>query len=254
MTHSHDFETWPFTDPTNTTAYTTVLVLKKQHPILLVTHDEDGDWQVLCGTTNSSDDGRVACLGCLFLLDPTIGVLADLPPGWRAWRETVADSWHREAKFTPCSPELWDEFIVTAIDYLSARQDALRSDFKLDHWQEYFYDQEQGTLTFSSNGHVGLIADMKVVGSISISGGTWLWSWENQSILEQVKHRMEDVREYGEAHGFEKLVNAEWPGDDRDGWEMTAAAAYILKAEGAYRAPNENGALFMILRNVLRPA
>ncbi len=65
-------------------------------PICVATHDADGTWQVLCGTTNDSGDGRLACLGCLFERDPSIGVLADLPRGWRAWRESVDDPWHRE--------------------------------------------------------------------------------------------------------------------------------------------------------------
>ena len=46
-----------------------------------MTHDEDGYWQLLCGTTNKSEDGRVACLGDLFERDRTIGALADLPRG-----------------------------------------------------------------------------------------------------------------------------------------------------------------------------
>jgi hypothetical protein len=35
---------------------------------------------------------------------------------------------------------------------------------------------------------------------------------------------------------------------------MTAASAFILRAEGAYRAPHDNGALFMVLQKVRRPA
>jgi hypothetical protein len=34
---------------------------------------------------------------------------------------------------------------------------------------------------------------------------------------------------------------------------MTAASAFILRAEGAYRASEQNGALFMVLQNVRRP-
>ena len=84
--------------------------------------------------------------------------------------------------------------------------------------------------------------------------GTWLWAWDNPSILENVKHCLADVRAYGEAHGLEKLTTPKWPGDEHDGWEMTAAAAFILRTEGAYRAAHDNGALFMVLRNVRRPA
>jgi hypothetical protein len=147
---------------------------------------------------------------------------------------------------------MWEVFLDMAMEYLKARQDRLQSEFALGTWKRYDYDQNIGTLTFSSEGKVGVIADMYVVGTTSKNSGTWLWSWCNPWILGRVKHCMQDVREYGEVHGLEKLTTAEWPGDERDGWEMTAAAAFILKAEGAYRAPDGDGALFMILRNVRR--
>lgn len=95
--HPHNFSEaeWPFDDPTNVRAITTRPVIEDGHPILLVTHDEDGDWQVLCGTTNRTEDGRVVCLGCMFERDRTIGELADLPQGWRAWRDSAASPWQR---------------------------------------------------------------------------------------------------------------------------------------------------------------
>jgi hypothetical protein len=90
---------WPFADPPNAAAVTTVHVLDGTKPVLLVTHDADDDmWQVLCGTTNDPDDGRVAHLDCLYGIDPTIGEVADLPPGWRAWREAVGKPWVREVR------------------------------------------------------------------------------------------------------------------------------------------------------------
>jgi hypothetical protein len=63
---------------------------------------------------------------------------------------------------------------------------------------------------------------------------------------------MEEVREYGRAHGIDRLVNAKWSGDEQDGWEMTAIAAYILKADGGYRSPGQQGAVFLILKNPRR--
>jgi len=151
---------------------------------------------------------------------------------------------------------MWESFLDMAVDYLRRQQDRLKSEFELGSWPRYDYDQDAGTLTFSSDGMVGMVgvlADIHIVGSTSKSGGTWLWAWDNPSILENVKHCLGDVRAYGESHGLEKLTTAKWPGDERDGWEMTAATAFILRAEGAYRAPGGNGALFMVLRNVRRP-
>jgi hypothetical protein len=97
-THTHSFapSEWPFADPINTLVITTKHVLNDGHPILLVTHDDDGDWQVLCGTTNDPADGLVVCLGCAYERDTSIGQLSDLPRGWSAWRDSPRDPWRRE--------------------------------------------------------------------------------------------------------------------------------------------------------------
>jgi|SRR5215468_157920 len=89
---------WIFDEPRNLGVYTTIRVLHENHPILLVSHDEDGDWQFLCGTTNDSDHGRLVCLNDMVKLDPSVNDIADLPLGWRAWRENVGAEWRREAR------------------------------------------------------------------------------------------------------------------------------------------------------------
>jgi hypothetical protein len=147
---------------------------------------------------------------------------------------------------------MWESFLEMAAEYLRRQQDRLKSEFLLGSWPRYDYDQEAGTLTFSSDLKVEVLADIHIVGSTSKRSGTWLWAWDNPSIFENVKHCLVDVRAYGESHGLEKLTTAKWPGDEHDGWEMTAAVAFILRAEGGYRAPDDNGALFMVLRNVRR--
>jgi hypothetical protein len=87
---------WPFAEPPNVAALTTRQVLDDGRPVLLVTHDaDDGMWQVLCGTTDNPADGRVAHLQHLYERDPSIGELADLPPGWKAWREAPGKPWRR---------------------------------------------------------------------------------------------------------------------------------------------------------------
>ena len=86
---------WPFEGAPDTTTITTVNVLAG-HPILLVTHDaDDGMWQCLCGTTDASEDARVVALSELYERDPSIGELADLPLGWRAWRADLGATWQR---------------------------------------------------------------------------------------------------------------------------------------------------------------
>ena len=95
--HSHPFpkSEWPFSDPTNAAAFTTTRVLREGLPVLLVSHDQDGDWQFMCTTTNDTADGLVVCLGCAYQRDRTIGEVADLPAGWQAWRDYVGGPWDR---------------------------------------------------------------------------------------------------------------------------------------------------------------
>ena len=88
-------DTWPFEDPPNTASITTRQVLDGS-PILHVTHDaDDGGWQFLCGTTEDPADARVVGLGRMFARDPSLGELADLPEGWRAWRAAPGRVWER---------------------------------------------------------------------------------------------------------------------------------------------------------------
>ncbi len=96
--HPHRFEKWewPFSDPENAVAFSTVRVFRENYPMLLASHDENGDWQFLCDTTTDPKDIFVVCLGCAFERDRTIGELANLPLGWTATREYVGAPWFRE--------------------------------------------------------------------------------------------------------------------------------------------------------------
>ena len=98
--HEHSFpdSEWPFDDSQNALAISTKQVFRQGHPILVVSHDLDGDWQVVCGTTQEAKDGIVVCLGCAYQKDKSIAELADLPLGWTAWREKVGVPWQREPK------------------------------------------------------------------------------------------------------------------------------------------------------------
>ena len=87
---------WPFDQEPNVAAITTRQVLEGL-PILRVTHYSDDDsWAFLCGTTNATDDGRVIAMEEALALDPTLRTIADLPPGWTAWRNQVGGTWSRQ--------------------------------------------------------------------------------------------------------------------------------------------------------------
>ena len=95
--HSHSFlpNAWPFPDASNTAAFTSSQVLNGA-PILLVTHDHDGEWQFLHGEVTEQDECRLICLGCAYDRDNAIGILAELQGGWMASRASAESTWECE--------------------------------------------------------------------------------------------------------------------------------------------------------------
>ena len=90
---------WPFDDPPNVAVVTTREVTEDKAPILFVSHDEeDGGWQFLTGGLVLEENARVIALRRIWLFDPSVGQLADLPIGWQASRSSLLDPWRRSPR------------------------------------------------------------------------------------------------------------------------------------------------------------
>jgi hypothetical protein len=71
-------------------------VVFDEMPVLLVFHDLDGDWQFLSSHEEQASEIAFIHLSHLLQRDETLDLLADLPPGWKAWRRAAGDDWVRE--------------------------------------------------------------------------------------------------------------------------------------------------------------
>lgn len=92
----HMKKDWPFDQASNGAAITTRQVITDGLPILRVTHySDDHSWAFVCGTTDAEVDGRVISMEEALAIDSTLRQVADLPPGWTAWRDTVGGIWRR---------------------------------------------------------------------------------------------------------------------------------------------------------------
>lgn len=146
----------------------------------------------------------------------------------------------------------WAQFLSKATAYLSREQDAAKREFALESWQRYDLDPTTGTFTFSTKGKPGVVAHALIVGAIAGKPQTWQWSWADSSMPESLNGPMLRVRKFGIDHGFRELTDPHWPGGETHGWDMAAAAAYLLSGKGAYRAPYGDGALFLIFTDIHR--
>jgi hypothetical protein len=143
-----------------------------------------------------------------------------------------------------------DQLLREATSFLEEKQEQLQKDFRIGEYERYDWNQDSGQLIFSHKGKPRVVADIVFVGSVSTVSDTWLWSWANDSNLEPVKARMREVRQYGQDHNLLKLATAHWRATQQDGWEMTAVAAFLLGAVGAYRSPKDGGFTFMVMTRV----
>jgi hypothetical protein len=87
---------WPFDQPRNCAVITLRPIVFEGKPILHVTHDEDDHgWQFLGREDADPDQASVVTLEEIVQLDPSVLEVADLPPGWHAWRGSMESAWQR---------------------------------------------------------------------------------------------------------------------------------------------------------------
>jgi hypothetical protein len=143
-------------------------------------------------------------------------------------------------------PEQYSTFRHEAVHRLKDLNKKCEEEFRISSWPRWDYDFDRGTLTFSQDGQPKVVASIQVVGTTSISGGTWLWGWANQHIPPCATQELVKVRSFGEIQKLSELTQAKQPDDEFLGWELTAVAAKVLGAKGAYRCPGENGFIYLI--------
>jgi hypothetical protein len=88
---------WPFTDEPHTRTFVSRCVVEDGAAIVRVARDWDGDWQFIGPVEDPNlDGGEVSCFHCIVERDPSIKLLAGLPPGHRALRDSVSTKWRIE--------------------------------------------------------------------------------------------------------------------------------------------------------------
>lgn len=137
-----------------------------------------------------------------------------------------------------------------ALDDLIAKQDRLAAEFRLGAWSRYDYDLATGAMVFSDEAGPKVQAEIQIVGSTSSED--WLWGWANGHLPPERVEDIYRVKAFGIEHEIAELSSARVEDEDLDqlGWDLTAIAVRVLDAPGAYRAPSEKGALFMVIRSI----
>jgi len=132
----------------------------------------------------------------------------------------------------------YNSFAETCVEELKVLQDKFQTDYDLNWYENWFYNQSTGLLTFST-GDKELNFKYIDAGSFSEKSNTWKWSWDNDSTLENVKERTHLIKKFGQNSNFPKLINGYFESDEFEAWEFAAIAAKLTNGIGVYRPVND---------------
>jgi hypothetical protein len=128
----------------------------------------------------------------------------------------------------------YDDFAQACVDEIKSLQDTFQQTYALTLYENWYYSQDTGLLTFSTRDRE-LNFSYVQVGSFSEKSNTWKWSWDNAHTLEKVKQGIDLVKELGLQSNYPKLTTGCFACDEYEAWTFTAIAAKLLNGIGVYR-------------------
>jgi len=147
----------------------------------------------------------------------------------------------------------FENFSDRCLEDFMPRQEAFKTLYNLESYEEWYYDHGVGAFEFKSHDGRRLYFKYVNIGSYSTKTDTWNWAWANSSTPLHVSRALKKVKQYGESHDFTELTTGLIDGDEYTGWAMTAVAAEVLSAIGGYRAPHEHLFIYFIFTDELTP-
>ena len=152
----------------------------------------------------------------------------------------------------PITPK-YVELLTAAHAYTTQCQDVLRTEFGLASMPHAHLNVATGQLVFSdASATPRVLSNVQLVGSVNTGNRSWLWSWANPDVDPALCKDILEVHLLGETRGIEQLTTPFWEGDAVDGWEMTSITAYVLQAQGAYRAATAEGFTYLVMTSIER--
>jgi hypothetical protein len=139
----------------------------------------------------------------------------------------------------------------TALQVLRTANEKALQDLDLGKYPRWDLNQQDGTLKFSdSNGKVQLTARVTVAGAHAAKANTFTWSWADSRFAALVTRDMGAVKAYGAKMKLKDLTESTIPANEQEAWAMTAVALRLTNGQAAYRAPMNDGSLFLILKSL----
>lgn len=137
-----------------------------------------------------------------------------------------------------------------AVHAISDAQAAAGARWGIGNGGTWDFDDEARTLTFTFADRPAVIADVVLLGSFSTASDSFQWAWETFEAGAPEAEEVARLVAFGAARGLPRLTTARWPATLDEADEVAALATFVLGGESLYRAPMDELAWFMLLRNL----
>jgi hypothetical protein len=111
-------------------------------------------------------------------------------------------------------------------------------------------DQGERTIVFTTPQGIVATAPVQIIGSFNSDDGSWLWAWDNASVVPELQTHASTVYHYGEARSIDRLTTPKFDSSMEEAWEFTALACKLNDAQGAYSGPAGAMRVFMTFGEV----
>ncbi len=106
-------------------------------------------------------------------------------------------------------------------------------------------EQETCSITFTHPSGKQITGPVQVIGTFNATDNTWMWAWNNTSIMEQLRKHSDTTRNYGADKGIPDLTTPKISCNQDMAWELASVACSLNRANGAYRAPTGSTIAFV---------
>jgi hypothetical protein len=144
--------------------------------------------------------------------------------------------------------EEFQRLLETARNECRQKLEDTKREFGLGTYDRYDLDLQRAVIRFSdAAGTARVEADIEVAGTWAAGRRTWVWGWDNESIPEISRKRMNEVRTFGIREQIAMVGESFAPCGEVEAWGMTALAGHLLNCHGFYRSPGKSSDAFLLL-------
>ncbi len=133
---------------------------------------------------------------------------------------------------------------------LRAKNDALRARFASDAVE---IDVEARRLTWRHEGRVAATARATLLGTFAHAPRTWAWAWSHPSLADAMKRASAALTDAIEDRSVWEISTPVFATDEPTAWAIAALVCDRARGDGVQRLSQEDGALYVLVRDIVVP-